>query len=181
MQPLSFGTFLWRVVATHVVTYFVFGLLASTLFDYRALYVETELRHLMRTTDTAWVAAGPALQVLRGLLFALALWPIADRIVDRPRGGGVLYGLMLCLAVVGTAGPSPGSLEGFIFTTLPLRVHLTGLPEVVLQTGAFSFLLVAWHRKPARWKNVAAIIGLVAIALMSTAGVLAALGVIAAP
>jgi hypothetical protein len=180
MQTLSFSSFTWRVAASHVLTYFVFGLLASTLFEYRTLYAETELRHLMRSTDTAWVAAGPALQFLRGTMFAIVLWPVADRVVHGVRGGLLLYGLMLGLAVLGTAGPAPGSLEGMIYTTLPLRIHLIGLPEVIVQTGAFSFLLVAWCRKPARWMNVVAIVGCVLIALMSAAGVLAALGVIVA-
>jgi hypothetical protein len=181
MRANSIGTFVWRIVACHVLTYFVFGLIASTLFDYRTLYAETELRHLMRSTDTAWVAAGPALQFLRGTVFAIVLWPLAGRLVDGARGGLLLYGLMLGLAVVGTAGPAPGSLEGVLYTTLPLRIHLIGLPEVVLQTGAFSFLFVAWQRKPARWMNVVAIVGCVLIALTSTAGVLAALGMIAPP
>lgn len=181
MKPLTFGTFVWRVVASHVITYFVFGLIASTLFDYRTLYAQTDLRHIMRGTDTAWVAAGPSLQFIRAAVFAIVLWPIADRIFESMRGVLILYGLMVGLAVLGTAGPSPGSLEGVIYTTLPLNIHLIGLPEVIVQTGAFSFLLVIWHRKPARWMNVVAILGIVLIVLMSTAGVLAALGVITSP
>ena len=42
---------------------------------------------------------------------------------------------------------------------------MIGLPEVILQTGAFSFLLVTWHRKPTRWMNVVAIIGFVLVVL----------------
>jgi hypothetical protein len=174
----SFRSFLWRVVASHVISYFIVGLIAFTVLDYRTLYAETELRHLMRSTDSAWVAAGPALQVIRGIIFGLVLWPFADRIVTT--GGGVrLYGLMLGLAVLGTAGPSPGSLEGLFFTTLPLEIHLIGLPEVIVQTGIFSALLFAWCRKPARWMDVAASVGIVLVLLMSVAGALAAFGIIA--
>jgi hypothetical protein len=181
MQTPSFGTFAWRVIATHMITYFAFGVIASRLFDYRTLYAETDLRHLMRHTDTAWVAAGPSFQFMRATVFAIVLWPIVDRIVQSTRGVLILYGLMVGLAVLGTAGPSPGSLEGLFYTRLPVSIHLTGLPEVIVQTGAFSFLLVTWHRKPARWMNVVAIIGIVLIAFMSAAGVLAALGLITAP
>jgi hypothetical protein len=174
----SFRSFLWRVVASHVISYFIVGLIAFTVLDYRTLYAETELRHLMRSTDSAWVAAGPALQVIRGVIFGLVLWPFADRIVTT--GGAVrLYGLMLGLAVLGTAGPSPGSLEGLFFTTLPLEIHLIGLPEVIVQTGIFSALLFAWCRKPARWMDVAASVGIVLVLLMSVAGALAAFGIIA--
>jgi hypothetical protein len=175
MKPLSFGTFVWRVVAAHMLTYFACGLIASILFDYRTLYAETDLRHLMRGTGTAWVAAGPSLQFIRAAVLAIVLWPIADRIVQSTRGALVLYGLMVGLAVFGTAGPSPGSLEGLLYTTLPVSIHAIGLPEVIVQTGAFSFLLVIWHRRPARWMNVVALVGIVLIVLMGAAGVLAAL------
>lgn len=181
MQPLSLRTFVWRVIASHALTYATFGLLASTLLDYATLYAETDLRYLMRPTDSAMVAAGPTLQLFRGTLFALVLWPLAERIVHGARGALLLYGLMLGLAVLGTAGPAPGSLEGMVYTHLPLRIHLIGLPEVVLQTGAFSLVLVSWYRNPARWKNIVAIAGCVLIVLMSTAGLLAALHVIAPP
>lgn len=180
MESPSFRTFLWRVTASHVISYFVVGLIAFTVLDYRTLYAETELRHLMRSTDSAWVAAGPALQLIRGALFGLVLWPFVDRIVVR--GGALrLFGLMLGLAVLGTAGPSPGSLEGVFFTTLPLEIHLIGLPEVITQTGLCSAMLVAWCRKPARWMDFAAIVGIVVVMLMSIAGVLAAFGILAQP
>ena len=50
-----------------------------------------------------------------------------------------------------------------------------GSVEVVLQTAAFSFCLVAWFRKPARWKNVVSIAGVVLVAAMSLLGTLSAL------
>jgi hypothetical protein len=81
MEMPSFRSFVWRVAVSHVITYFLVGLIAFTVFDYRTLYAETELRYLMRSTDSAWVAAGPALQIIRGIMFALVLWPFADRIL----------------------------------------------------------------------------------------------------
>lgn len=168
----TFPTFLWRVVSTHMITYFAVGLLAFQLLDYRHLYSETELRHLMRSTSSPWVAAGGALQLVRGALYAVVLWPLNVMLVSR--SWLVLFGLFVGLAILGTAGPAPGSLEGAIFTTLPPRIHLVALPEVLLQTAAFSLCLVAWCRRPARWKNVAAIVGIVLVAAMSLLGTLAA-------
>lgn len=172
---LSFASFWWRVVATHVITYFVVGLFALFVFDYAHLYADTELRHLMRPTTSVWVALGPALQCVRGTLFALVLWPLRRSFVARPRGALVLYGLFVGLAILGPAGPTPGSLEGALFTTLPPTIHLIGLPEVFAQTAAFSFLLVQWCRRPARWKNVAAVVGVVLVTLASVLGAVAAL------
>jgi hypothetical protein len=171
----SFKAFAWRVVSLHMLTYSLLGLAAFLILDYRQAYEATELRYLMRPTTSPWVAAGPALQPIRGLLFALILYPFAAHFIRRSNGVLLLWSLFLGLAILGTAGPSPGSLEGMFYTKLPLKLHLFGLPEVVLQTLLFSFGLVSWCRKPARWKNIASGIGVGLVLFMSVAGVLAAL------
>ncbi|MFI5184497.1 MAG: hypothetical protein ACHQNV_08865 [Vicinamibacteria bacterium] len=66
-----------------------------------------------------------------------------------------LWGLLMGLAIFSTAGAAPGSVEGMIYTKIPVAHHLLGLPEVLLQTLAFSLLLHAWHRHPGRaWSVV---------------------------
>ncbi len=171
----SFKVFAWRVICLQVLTYFLLGIAAYLILDYRKAFETTELRLLMRPTTSAWVAAGPGLQPIRGLLFAAILYPFAFLFMRRKDGVLLLWSLFLGLAILGTAGPSPGSLEGILYTTLPLSIHLFGLPEVILQTLLFSIGLVGWCRKPARWKNVAGGIGVGLVILMSVAGVLAAL------
>ena len=178
MKPLTLPAFVWRVLASHMLTYFLAGLAAFTVFDYASLYSTTELKLLMRSTDSPWVAAGPGLQVIRGTLFGLVLWPLAPRIAAGWRGALELFAIVAGLAVLGAAGPAPGSLEGFFFTTLPGKVQLLGLPEVVVQTFAFSFLVSWWCQRPARWLNVVAAVGVAAVLLLSTLGVLAATGVL---
>jgi hypothetical protein len=167
-----FRTFAWRVVSLHMITYFLLGVAAFFILDYQRAFETTELRHLMRPTDSPWVAAGPALQVFRGLLFAVVLFPLAPVFLRRWRGSLILWGLFAGLAILGTAGPSPGSMEGIIYTRLPLYLHFFGLPEVLLQTLLLSLGLVAWHRQPARWKNVAAGVAVGLIFLFSLAGLL---------
>lgn len=178
LSPLTFGAFMWRVIACHMVTYFLAGLAAFTLFDYAALYSQTDLKLLMRSTDSPWVAAGPGLQIIRGTMFAVVLWPFAQRIAKGWRGGLELWGLMVGLAVLGAAGPAPGSLEGFVFTTLSPTVQLLGLPEVLVQTAAFSFALGWWCRSRARWLNIVGGVGVTLVLLMSALGALAAWGLL---
>jgi hypothetical protein len=173
VTPPRFAVFVWRVVATHVLTYFVVGLAALILLDYRELYRDTELRFIMRSTDAPIVALGPSLQIVRGLLFGVVLWPFARRLLE-PRGALALWGLLLGLAVLGTAGPAPGSLEGLVYTTVPLHVQLIGLPEVVVQTGLLAGGVVWWCWHPARWKTIAASVGVALVAVMSLLGYLAA-------
>jgi hypothetical protein len=171
MDTDTFPRFLARVTSSHLVTYFVAGLLAYSLLDYATFFQSDVLACLMRPLDSKWIAAGPALQVIRGLIFALALYPFRSVFLADRRGWLKLWGLLLGLAIFSTTGAAPGSVEGMIYTKIPFGSHLHGLPEVVLQTLAFSVLLTAWHRRPHRaWTVVMGTLTLLVI-LMSAAGV----------
>ncbi len=43
------------------------------------------------------------------------------------------------------------SLEGMIYTTLPLRLHLIGLPEVLVQSFLLAFIVFQWVTSERRW------------------------------
>ncbi|MEZ4238200.1 MAG: hypothetical protein R3F59_19035 [Myxococcota bacterium] len=145
----GFGTFAWRVTASHVATYLVFGLLASTLLDY-ATYWDTPWMAVYRPMDAPIVALGPALQCVRGLVFAVVLYPFRDVFLAGTRGWLSLWGLLVGIGILSTYAAGPGSVEGVIYTALPWRFHLFGLPEVYGQSLAFSLCLVGWYRRPHR-------------------------------
>ncbi len=153
LSDVGFGRFFLRMTACHTVTYMVVGFAAFTLMDYSAQF--SAECSIMKPTDTPIVALGPALQVFRGLLFALVLYPFRRVFLDDPRGWLTLWGLFMGLAILGTAGPAPGSFEGMIFLREPVVEQIVGLWEVVLQTFLACALLVAWHRKPSKaWAAV---------------------------
>jgi hypothetical protein len=147
----------------------VAGLLASTLFDY-ATWWETEPMANMRPLDSPWVAGGPALQIVRGLIFGAVLFPFRAVIVGA-WGWLKLWGLLVGIGILSTYGPAPGSVEGMIYTTLPAPFHVYGAPEVYGQALAFSALLVGWHRHPHRAWGWVLGTGTVLTVLMSLAGV----------
>ncbi len=169
MDDVSFSRFAYRVTACHVVTYLVAGIFAYTLLDYRSLF---EASPILRPINSDWVAAGPSLQVIRGLIFGGVLYPFRQVFLGDRRGWLKLWGLFLGLAILSTAAPASGSVEGVIYTTLSPADHLLGLPEVVLQTLALSVLVVVWHRRPHRAWNIVMIVLTAAVILMSLAGVL---------
>jgi hypothetical protein len=169
-QKISWVQFWWRVSTCHMVTYFIAGVLAFYLLDYREAFLQTMLSAFMRPTDSPWVAAGPSLQIIRGILFALVLWPVREFFLNTNRGWFKLWLIFLGFAVLGTAGPSPGSIEGLIYTKLPISYHLLGLPEVIFQTLMFSWALFYWYQKPAPKWNVFMGIGVILIVLMGAAG-----------
>jgi hypothetical protein len=103
-------------------------------------------QELFRATDSIWVAAGPLFQILRGILFGLVLYPFREAFIPRKWGWVYLWTLFLALALFSTIGPGPGSIEGLIYTRVPLRHHLLTPWEGALQTLVFSLLLVWWER-----------------------------------
>jgi hypothetical protein len=52
-----------------------------------------------------------------------------------------LFILMAGLTCIGAVVAGPGSLEGYFYTTLPTALHTDGLPEVITQMFAFSYLV----------------------------------------
>ena len=49
------------------------------------------------------------------------------------------------MAILSPVGPAPGSVEGFIYTKVPLAQQMIGWFEALPQTLAFSLLVFAWH------------------------------------
>ena len=47
-----------KTIVTHTVTYFIMGLLASTLLDYTRFFAESSLNVMMRQTNDPWVMVG---------------------------------------------------------------------------------------------------------------------------
>ena len=137
-----------KAMVAHTVTYFVIGVLAFFVFDYGRLFAETELRFLMRPTTDPAVMAGPLFQPIRGLLFGALFFMLRETVFATRWGWLRLWLVLLVVGIIGPPGPAPGSLEGMIFTKIPLWVHLKGLPEVVLQTLVFSRILCYWVDHP---------------------------------
>ncbi|MGH7951969.1 MAG: hypothetical protein ACREFE_08625 [Limisphaerales bacterium] len=140
-----------KTAITHTVTYFVMGILAFYIFDYAHLYSETGLKYIMRPTTDPLVMAGPLFQPIRGLIFGVAFFILRRSFWGQRRGWLLMWAVLVCLSILGTFGPSASSLEGMIYTTLPLRLHLIGLPEVLLQSFLLSFIVFHWVGNPKKW------------------------------
>jgi hypothetical protein len=168
----DFGRFWFRVTACHVVTYFFAGLAAYSLFGYNALFQSEAFACYMKPIASKWVAAGPALQVIRGLILALVLYPFREVFLSTPRGWLKLAGLLVGLSVLSAAGAAPGSVEGVIYTRVPWFQQLQGLPEVIVQNFALAALLVAWYRNPRKAWGIVMGVLLALVLAMCVAGAL---------
>jgi hypothetical protein len=136
----------------HALTYFLAGWIAYSLFEYHGLFAIPSLAGFMRPTDSVWVMIGPLFQPLRGMLFALALYPLWGSLFNRKYGWLVIWWLLVAIGILSTYGPTPGSIEGLLYTQVPLAAHLRGLPEVLVQSFVYSLVLFYWINHPEkRW------------------------------
>ena len=173
-QQFKFSTFFWRITATHMISYFIMGIIASTLLNYEEVFTNSDT---LRPYDSPWITAGPGLQVIRGLIFALALWFFKDNFLFRKYGWLKLWGLVVGLCILSTSAAPAGSIEGFIYTSIPFIDHVKGYFELIPQTGLFAFFLWYWYEHPKKTWNVIAIVLVVLILFMSTMGTLVRLGI----
>ena len=164
---------IFKTMVTHTVTYFIMGLIASTVFEYGRLYAETSLNLLMRQINDPRVMAGPLFQPIRGALFGVVFFLLRDTLFRRKNGWLVMWITLVVIGIISPFGPSPGSIEGMIYTTLPMELHLTGLPEVLLQALILAALLFYWVNHPQKkWLNWVMGIVFVLMLLLPTLGLL---------
>jgi hypothetical protein len=147
-KSLTMGGIALKTMVMHTVTYFLVGLLAFVFLDYSTQYAETSLRLLMRQTTDPLVMAGPLFQPIRGLLFGLAFYLLREVLFGKPNGWLITWAVLLILGIISPFGPAPGSIEGLIFTTLPLSAHLTGQIEIYAQSFLLSVGTFYWVNHP---------------------------------
>ncbi len=143
----AFLGFTLRVIIIHSLTYFLFGLIFSNVFRYGEVFKQEIIRDFMLPMDQHNVLLGPFMQPVRGLLFAIGLWPIRSLLIEKKHGWLILWGLLVTLGILSTPAAAPSSIEGVLYTKLPLWYHLMGLPEIALQTLVFSIWLLWWERQ----------------------------------
>ena len=139
-----------KSIVVHTITYFAMGILAFTLFDYRTNYADPSLSMLMRQTDDPWVMAGPAFQPIRGFLFGVAFYLLRSSLFGRKYGWLTLWAVLVIVGILSTFGPTPGSIEGLLYTVIPVPLQVMGLPEVVGQALLLAALLCYWVDHPER-------------------------------
>ena len=171
-----------KTAVVHTVTYFLMGLLAFTFLDYAGRYADPTVAILMRHTDEPLVAGGPLLQVVRGLLFGLAFYPLREIVFARKHGWLILWLVLVIVGILSPFGAAPSSIEGMIYTVLPMWFHLVGLPEVVIQALLLAVLTSYWINHPEKkWLNWVLGIAFALVVLLSTMGVLAGMGILQTP
>lgn len=174
-QKRESATFIWRITSIHTIAYFIAGIFALLFANYKEHFASETMSAIMRPVDSPWVALGPSLQLVRGIIIAFVLLPFI-KIITQKNGWWKLMCLIVGLSYISTIGPTFGSFEGYIYTKIPLQYHLLGIPEALVYVSLFTFLLCAWYAKPLKAWNIVSVILLVLIVIMSFLGYLSSIG-----
>lgn len=137
-----------KTAVCHTLTYFVIGALAAHFLHYAEFMARPD-SGMRRITDPM-VMAGPLFQPLRGLVFALVFYPLRDRLFGKKFGWLIMSWMLIAIGILSTFGPASGSIEGMIYTPVPIRYQLRGWLEVVPQALLLSALLCYWVNHPAK-------------------------------
>lgn len=149
-----------KTILIHTVTYFIMGLLALALLDYRAAFDAPVTREYMRPVDDAIVALGPAFQFIRGIFFALAFYPLREILFRRKNGWLITWLVLIMLGILSPFAAAPGSVEGLLYTKMPVGLQISGWAEIMTQALLLSAILHYWVNHPQK-KWIAWVLGII--------------------
>lgn len=133
--------FVMKVAVIHALTYFVCGMIFSSVFDYEHLFKLENAQYYMKDAYSSASLYGPFFQIVRGILLGLILLLMKDSILQKKNAWLYLWIIFVGFGVICTPGASPCSIEGLIYTQIPLEFHLKTAPEIIIQPLIFSVLV----------------------------------------
>ena len=146
--------FVLYVTLIHCVTYAVFGVIASSVFNYSKLFTLPVISDYYKPFYSTAVYLGPLIQLIRGLAFGFVLLPLRGFLKENKLGWLWLWLLFFVIGIIGTPAAAPSSIEGVIYSKIPLWFHLIGMPEMLGQTLLFCFLTHKYIQKNGALINI---------------------------
>jgi len=133
--------YFWQIMYAHTIAYFIAGIFAVVVMNYREFYATEIISTFMLPVDTPIVALGPLLQVFRGIIIALILLPLRKTFFEEKYGLLKLGLIVIGLSLLSTIGPTIGSFDGYIYTKIPYMYQILGYPEAILYAALFIGIL----------------------------------------
>ena len=147
--PRAIAGFLYRSTVLHVLTYFVIGA-ASYWLVARPAWTGPAALSWVRDPEGEFVRRWfmPA-QIVRGVLYGVALFPLRGALLAMGAWGGTVIASLLLL--IGLIAGISGVIEDWVYsTTFHAGLFFAHLPEVIVQTLLYGYLLLAWERRTER-------------------------------
>jgi hypothetical protein len=162
--------YFWQIIYAHTIAYFIAGLFALIVVNYRGLFATEILSSFMRSVDEPIVALGPVLQIFRGIMIALVLLPLRKIFFEEKNGLIKLGIIIIGLSLLSTIGPTMGSFEGYIYTKIPYMYQISGYPEAVIYVLLFIGILKVSIRY--EYKKALAVLPIIIMALILLMGIM---------
>lgn len=179
MKQYTFSSITVKTAVVHTVTYFLVGLISFALLDYSTKYADPIVSGLMRQTDHPLVAAGPAFQLLRGFLLGIVFYFLRDIIFPKKHGWLTMWLVLVIVGILSPFAAAPSSIEGMLYTVLPIWFHVTNFPEILIQSGLLAWLTHYWvNHIEKKWLGWLLWIVVGIVVLLSVLGALSALGIL---
>ena len=157
--------YFWQIMYAHTIAYFIAGIFAVVVMNYRELYATEIISSFMLPVDTPIVALGPFLQVFRGIIIALILLPLRKTFFEEKNGFLKLGLIITGLSLLSTIGPTMGSFEGYLYTKVPTLYQILGYPEAIIYVALFVGILAL--SKKFEHKIIVTILSIIFVALIA--------------
>ena len=145
----SLGKLILITIVTMVATYFVAGLIARFVLGGSEFYPPspTAISYLRDPSAPGMALVIWPAQALRGLLIALALFPVRKQFLELGVWrGGLAFGAIIF--VVGYVAASGGMIEHFVwFTEYPVKFAAITFVEILIQVAIMGPWTVAWMKR----------------------------------
>ena len=180
-KKLNVVKYFWQMVYSHTIAYFIAGLFAVVVVNYRELYSTEIISSFMHSVDEPIVALGPFLQIFRGIIIGLVLLPLRKIFFEEKHGVIKLGLIIIGLSLLSTIGPTMGSFDGYIYTKIPFMYQVLGYPEAIIYVLLFiGILKVSIKYEHKKIITAISIVIMVLIGFMGIMGYMAGKGYIKA-
>jgi hypothetical protein len=145
----SFLKFALIGMVTMIVTYFIAGLVARFVLGGDEFYPPspTAISYLRDPMAPGMPLKIWPAQLLRGLLFALALFPLRKRFMEMGVWGGG-FSLGAIIFIVGYIAASGGMIEHFVwFKEYPVKFAMITFIEILIQVLIMGPWAIAWMKR----------------------------------
>src|SRR5215469_15035316 len=170
--------YFWQVTYAHTISYFIAGIIAMAIFDYKEWWSSEYMYAFYRDIESPIVALGGGfLQILRGIIVALILLPLRKTFFEEKYGLLKLALIVFGFSIVSTYGAVITSFEGLIYLKVPVIYHIKGIPEGLIWLSLFiGILFISIKYSHKKIVTIVSIIIVALIAFMSIMGYFGAMG-----
>ena len=173
-KKTSMVQYFWQIIYAHTIAYFIAGIFAVAVMNYKELFATEIISAIMLPVDTPIVALGPFLQIFRAIILALVLLPLRKTFFEEKNGLLKLGLIIIGLSLLSTIGPTMGSFDGYIYTKVPFMYQILGYPEAIIYVLLFIGILRV------SIKHTDRVITIFSIAIMAVLSLMCILGYVMA-